>query len=73
MDLIARWVLDPLQRYIDKNIKRPSKMLLFGELKDGGTVKIDVADSSIILIPVKEEIALLQKHNTTSPFITSIL
>ena len=23
-------------------------MLLFGELKDGGTVKIDVADSSII-------------------------
>ena len=38
----------PMQRYIDKNIKRPlSKMLLFGELKDGGTVKIDVADSSI--------------------------
>ncbi len=48
----------PMQRYIDKNIKRPlSKMLLFGELKDGGTVKIDVADSSITLTSVKEEIA----------------
>ena len=47
----------PMQRYIDKNIKRPlSKMLLFGELKDGGTVKIDVLDNNITLTSVKEEI-----------------
>ena len=32
----------PLQRVIDKEIKRPlSRQLLFGDLKNGGTVKID--------------------------------
>jgi ATP-dependent Clp protease ATP-binding subunit ClpA len=31
----------PLQRVIDKEIKRPlAKMMLFGDLKDGGTVMI---------------------------------
>ena len=45
-------------RVIDNDIKKPmAKLLLFGELKDGGTVKIDVADSSITLTSVKEEIA----------------
>ncbi|MAV94225.1 MAG: ATP-dependent Clp protease ATP-binding subunit ClpA [Euryarchaeota archaeon] len=40
----------PLQRVIDKDIKRPlSKLLLFGELKDGGKVKIDVKDGELIL------------------------
>jgi ATP-dependent Clp protease ATP-binding subunit ClpA len=38
----------PLQRVIDKEIKRPlSRMMLFGELKNGGTVNIGVADSKI--------------------------
>jgi ATP-dependent Clp protease ATP-binding subunit ClpA len=40
----------PMQRYIDKHIKRPlSKLLLFGDLRDGGTLTIDVADEKIIL------------------------
>ena len=40
----------PLQRVIDTDIKRPlSKEILFGKLKDGGTVKIDVKDDNIIL------------------------
>ena len=44
----------PMQRYIDKNIKRPlSKLLLFGDLKDGGTVKIDVEKDQIKLIPLE--------------------
>ena len=40
----------PLQRVIDKEIKRPlSKLLLFGELKDGGKLEIDVKDEEFIL------------------------
>jgi ATP-dependent Clp protease ATP-binding subunit ClpA len=32
----------PLQRVIDKEIKRPlSRQLLFGDLKNGGTVSVD--------------------------------
>ena len=45
----------PLQRVIDKDIKRPlSKMLLFGSLKTGGKIKINVKDKKFIL--EKEEI-----------------
>jgi ATP-dependent Clp protease ATP-binding subunit ClpA len=40
----------PLQRVIDKDIKRPlSKLMLFGGLKQGGAVNIDVADDEIHL------------------------
>jgi len=40
----------PLQRVIDKEIKRPlSRQLLFGELKDGGKVNIDFQDGSFVL------------------------
>ena len=40
----------PLQRTIDQMIKRPlSKMLLFGELKDGGQLNIGVEDGNITL------------------------
>jgi ATP-dependent Clp protease ATP-binding subunit ClpA len=40
----------PLQRVIDKDIKRPlSKQLLFGDLKNGGNVTIDVKDNEIVL------------------------
>jgi ATP-dependent Clp protease ATP-binding subunit ClpA len=40
----------PLQRVIDKDIKRPlSRLMLFGSLKAGGTVNINVVDSSITL------------------------
>ena len=41
----------PLQRVIDKDIKRPlSREMLFGSLKDGGTVRIDVENDAIKLI-----------------------
>jgi len=40
----------PLQRVIDKDIKRPlSRLMLFGELKAGGTVNIDIVDSLVKL------------------------
>jgi len=42
----------PLQRVIDKKIKRPlAKMMLFGDLKNGGTLSITVADDALVLIP----------------------
>jgi ATP-dependent Clp protease ATP-binding subunit ClpA len=47
----------PLQRVIDKDVKRPlSREMLFGSLKDGGSVEIDVNDSGIIL-KVKENVS----------------
>jgi len=40
----------PLQRVIDKEIKRPlSRMMLFGELKDGGSLVIGLDGSQITL------------------------
>ena len=40
----------PLQRVIDKEIKRPlSRALLFGDLKNGGCLHIDVKDGEISL------------------------
>jgi len=47
----------PLQRVIDKDIKRPlSRQLLFGNLKNGGNVTIAVSDNKITLETNKEEI-----------------
>lgn len=40
----------PLQRVIDTDIKRPlSKMLLFGNLKNGGHITIDASDNELTL------------------------
>lgn len=40
----------PLQRVIDKEIKRPlAKMMLFGDLKNGGILNIGVDNSNLIL------------------------
>lgn len=40
----------PLQRVIDKEIKRPlSRELLFGSLKDGGKVTVDFKDGAFVL------------------------
>ena len=48
----------PLQRVIDEKIKRPlSRQLLFGDLKDGGYVRIDIVD---------EEISLVNKETTNA-------
>ena len=42
----------PLQRVIDKEIKRPlAKMMLFGELKNGGIVQISCLDNKLVLTP----------------------
>jgi ATP-dependent Clp protease ATP-binding subunit ClpA len=41
----------PLQRVIDKEIKRPlSRQLLFGDLKDGGKCKIDIVNKELVLV-----------------------
>jgi ATP-dependent Clp protease ATP-binding subunit ClpA len=41
----------PLQRVIDKEIKRPlAKMMLFGDLKNGGWLTITVQDGKISLV-----------------------
>ena len=46
----------PLQRVIDKDIKRPmSKEMLFGSLKNGGNVHIDVADDDITIKVLEHE------------------
>jgi ATP-dependent Clp protease ATP-binding subunit ClpA len=40
----------PLQRVIDKDIKRPlAKLMLFGDLKGGGLLNISVADGALSL------------------------
>jgi len=40
----------PLQRVIDQEIKRPlSRQLLFGDLKDGGKVNIDITNNELVL------------------------
>ena len=40
----------PLQRVIDKEIKRPlAKMMLFGDLRNGGTLSIGTANNMLIL------------------------
>ncbi len=46
----------PLQRVIDKDIKRPlSKQILFGSLKDGGNVTIDFNHGELVLNCVTEK------------------
>ena len=46
----------PLQRVIDQDIKRPlSKQMLFGDLKNGGTVNIDFQDNKLVLACVDEQ------------------
>jgi ATP-dependent Clp protease ATP-binding subunit ClpA len=46
----------PLQRIIDKEIKRDlAKMMLFGELKNGGWLSVSVADDKLVLIAKAKE------------------
>ncbi len=45
----------PLQRVIDKEIKRPlSRQMLFGDLKNGGSITIDYRDNELKLDTVSE-------------------
>jgi len=49
----------PLQRVIDKEIKRSlAKMMLFGELKNGGLLLINVVDDKLVLIPTPKEVKM---------------
>jgi ATP-dependent Clp protease ATP-binding subunit ClpA len=46
----------PLQRVIDKEIKRDlAKMMLFGELKNGGLLTVSVQDDKLLLVPTPKE------------------
>jgi ATP-dependent Clp protease ATP-binding subunit ClpA len=46
----------PLQRVIDREIKRPlAKMMLFGDLKNGGLLSITVNEDKLVLIPTPKE------------------
>jgi ATP-dependent Clp protease ATP-binding subunit ClpA len=56
----------PLQRVIDKEIKRPlAKMMLFGDLKNGGIITIGIVDNQLVIIP-KVKIAKLEYHEQSS-------
>jgi len=52
----------PLHRVIDKEIKRDlAKMMLFGDLKNGGWLHISVVDNKILLTskPKQSKVPLL--------------
>ena len=52
----------PLQRVIDKEIKRPlSKEMLFGGLKNGGEVTINVNDSNEFTLKVTAKEVVLEE------------
>ena len=56
----------PLQRVIDRDIKRPlSRELLFGKLKNGGTVTVVIEDGEIVLntTDVSEETTVAEAQN----------
>ncbi len=51
----------PLQRLIDKEINRPlAKMILFGELKNGGVVNVIVEDNAIKLSPKIKTVKVIE-------------
>ena len=55
----------PLQRVIDKEIKRPlAKELLFGELRNGGSLTIDISNNAIALTS-KAKATRKPKENVT--------
>jgi ATP-dependent Clp protease ATP-binding subunit ClpA len=59
----------PLQRVIDKEIKRPlAKLMLFGDLKNGGVLNITVQDDKLVLLstPKESKTPLLTVDSTTS-------
>ena len=59
----------PLQRVIDKEIKRPmAKMMLFGDLKNGGLLNITVANDQLLLVPTPKE--LKQQLLTVDPVVS---
>ena len=59
----------PLQRVIDKEIKRPlAKLMLFGNLRSGGVLNITVQDDKLVLLstPKESKTPLLTVDSPTS-------
>ena len=59
----------PLQRVIDKEIKRPlAKLMLFGDLKSGGLLNITVNEDKLVLLstPKEPKVPLLSIDANTS-------
>jgi ATP-dependent Clp protease ATP-binding subunit ClpA len=49
----------PLQRVIDKEIKRPlAKLMLFGDLKNGGNLLINVVNDKLVLLSTPKEVKM---------------
>jgi len=72
------WLLDkgfdnkmgarPLQRVIDKEIKRDlAKKMLFGDLKNGGVVAVTIQDDKVVLVstPKESKVPLLTVDSTS--------
>jgi ATP-dependent Clp protease ATP-binding subunit ClpA len=56
----------PLQRVIDKDIKRNlAKMMLFGELKNGGTANITLDQDQLMIVAVAKATKLVVQNETT--------
>jgi ATP-dependent Clp protease ATP-binding subunit ClpA len=56
----------PLQRVIDKEIKRDlAKLMLFGNLKNGGSVAITVADDKLVLVATPKELKVPLLQDST--------
>ena len=63
----------PLQRVIDKEIKRPlAKLMLFGDLKNGGLLNISVQDDNLVLIATAKESKLPLLTVDTAPSLVNI-
>jgi ATP-dependent Clp protease ATP-binding subunit ClpA len=55
----------PLQRVIDKEIKRPlARLMLFGDLKNGGSLSIVVEKDAILLVPKPKLARIPLSENT---------
>lgn len=56
----------PLQRVIDKEIKRSlAKMMLFGELKNGGTANITLDKDQLMIVAVSKATKTVVQNETT--------
>jgi ATP-dependent Clp protease ATP-binding subunit ClpA len=47
----------PMERFISKNIKKPLvDKLLFGNLKSGGQIKLDIVNGSLKFSEIKDKV-----------------
>jgi ATP-dependent Clp protease ATP-binding subunit ClpA len=56
----------PLQRVIDKDIKRPlARMMLFGDLKNGGTANVTLDKDQLMIVAVPKAVKTIVQNETT--------